>query len=139
MIRPSSRRDHGTSPVLEQADFIRRGSHKAIHHILVRQEIGSFHRVPGVQLKAVPFLGAHHRGGATFRAHGMRAHDLHLRHDTDVGPTPRFDADLHGGAQPRESGSQDQDIMSYLLHASHTPSGFPPPNRRKKQNDNHPG
>jgi hypothetical protein len=27
-----------------------------------------------------------------------------------------LDADLHGGAQAGESGSQDHDIMGYLLH-----------------------
>ena len=113
--------------MLEEADFIRRGSHKSLHRVLVRQEIGAFHGVPGVQLEAVTFLGAHHRGGASFCAHGMRAHDLHFRHDTDVGAAPRFDAELDRGAQPGESGSQDQDIMSYLLHASCAPSSFQPP------------
>jgi hypothetical protein len=46
----------------------------------------------------------------------MRAHDLHLRHDGDIGHAPRLDADLYGGAQARESGSEDDDIMGYLLH-----------------------
>jgi len=69
-----------------------------------------------VQIEAVPFLGAHHGGGASFRAHRMRAHDLHLRHDGDIGHAPRLDRDLYGGAQARESGSEDDDIMGYLLH-----------------------
>ncbi len=39
-----------------------------------------------------------------------------------ISAAPRvFMRDLHGGAQPGESGSQDHDIMRYLLHASYTP------------------
>jgi hypothetical protein len=104
------------SPVLQQADLVGRGPHKPIHHVLVRQEIGPLDGVPGVQIDAVSFLGTHHRGGASFRTHRMRAHDLHFRHDGDIGHAPRPDADLHGGAQAGESGSQDHDIMGCLLH-----------------------
>jgi hypothetical protein len=79
--------------VLEEADFIRRRPHESIHSVLIGEEVGPFHGIPGVQLEAVSFLGAHHR----------------------------LDANLHCGAQPGQSRSQDEDIMSYLLHASGAP------------------
>jgi hypothetical protein len=69
----------------------------------------------------------------------MRAHDLHFRHDGNVGPAPRFDAEFHRGAQPGESRPQDQDIMSYLLHVSCAPSNFQSPAWKQKRSDKRSG
>ena len=56
--------------MLQPADFVGRGVHEAVDHILVGQEIRSFHGVPGVQLEVVAFFGPHHRSGAAFGADG---------------------------------------------------------------------
>jgi len=52
-----------------------------------------------MQLKAVAFLWTHNRARATLGAHGMRAHDLYLGHDSDVGRTPRSYADFYRSTQ----------------------------------------
>ncbi len=106
------------SPVFKEADFIGRSPHKAIDHVLVGKEIRALDRVPGVELKAVAFLGTHDGGRATLGADRMRAHDLHLRDKADVRRAPASYADFHRGTQPCQPGSQNQDIMSYSAHRS---------------------
>ncbi len=45
--------------MLQEADLVGHDVDEAVHHVLVGEEVGPLHRVPGVQLEAVALLGPH--------------------------------------------------------------------------------
>jgi len=70
--------------MVEQPDLARHRLAEAPDDVLVGEEVGALHAVPGVQRDAVALVLAEDGGRAAFRAHRVRAHQLDLRHDADV-------------------------------------------------------
>jgi hypothetical protein len=97
----------GHTAMLEQADLVGRGAYKTVDHVLVGEEVGAFHGVPGVQFEAIAFFRPHDGGGAAFGAHRMRTHHLHFGDKRDVGFALAANADLHRRAQSRQAGSKN--------------------------------
>ncbi len=103
------------APVVEPANFVRNRVDEAADDILVGQEVRPLVRVPRVQVDRVAFLGSEHGGRAALGADRVRAHQLHLRHDADVHAAIQARADLDGGTQAGESGTENENVVGQAL------------------------
>jgi hypothetical protein len=97
--------------VLKQQDFFGNSFHKPVHDILIRQEVGTFDRIPGVKVEAVAFILAKHRRRASFCANGMGTLDLHFRYEAHVDGVPGLSGDFHGRTKTGKARTKNQHIM----------------------------
>jgi len=75
----------GYSPVIQQHDLAGYFDSEAHGDVLVAEEIGAAHGIPGVKLNAVTVLRLYHRRGAALGAYRVRAHKLYLGYNSDIG------------------------------------------------------
>ncbi len=105
-------------PVVQLADLLRDGVDECPDHVLVGEEVGSLHRVPGVQLARVAEVLAQDGRRAALGADRVGAHELDLRHDADVHLPTQAPGDLDRGAQPGETRAEDHHVVLQLaIHA----------------------
>ena len=110
----------GHSPVIQLQDLFRAGFHEAIHYILIREKIGAFDRVPGMQLQVVAVFFAHDGRRAAFRTYGMGTLNLDFRNEPDVDGVFGFACDLDRRTQSRKPRSKNQHIVCDHFHFSAT-------------------
>jgi hypothetical protein len=103
------------APVVEPPDLVGDGGGEAADDVLVGEEVGSLHGVPGVQVDRIAFLGPQGGGRAALGAHRVGAHQLHLRHDADVHAAIQAGTDLDGSAQAGESRAKNEYVVGQAL------------------------
>jgi len=102
------------TPVLEQRELDRRLLDEVLDHVLVAQEVGPLHRVPGVHLEAVVFPGDRRR--PALGGDGVAAHRVDLGDESDAQPGIRLDR-RNRGPQTRSAAAHDDDVV--LKHLDH--------------------
>jgi len=101
--------------MVELEDLLGRGRNKAVHHVLVGQEIGALDRVPGVKLEGVALVGVQDGSGAALGADRVGPHELDLGDDPDVRLAVRAAGDLDRGPESGQAGTENEHIMGQVV------------------------